>query len=207
MDSNTQPNQPIQPPVVNNLQQGSKSSIVFIIAIIFGILILLLVLYLLLFSKKAGTHSSNGLFSNIQKTSTAPIPNIMGYAIQVENVIPNPVYKGDPPNAGLQYLEIDLAINYTGNKTEYIPGLFYYKSASGMIYFQANLKGLGPNTYKNVTIPGKQMLYSVSFTPGKSVNSAYLIYQIPSGDHGQLLWYNPQNPSNDQKQIYYKLFQ
>ena len=114
-----------------------------------------------------------------------------GLAIKVTQVIPNPPTTGDAPNPGTQYLEIDLSVTNTNKEATIIPGTFKYQTETGSPLNTADTlgsKASDPN--KNVQVVGKQPLLGLYLSPGQTDASGYLIYQIPVGDKGTLIWYD-----------------
>jgi hypothetical protein len=114
------------------------------------------------------------------------------FTVKVTGVTPNPQTTGDAPSAGMQYLEVDLSItNSTKLQGVIGSGSFYYQTSSGKILLTADTMGTqagAPN--KNVLIVGKQSLSSAAIDPGQTDSSHYLIYQIPKGDKGKVIWYS-----------------
>ena len=111
-----------------------------------------------------------------------------GFTLWIKNVIRNPVTVGDKPDAGKQYLEIDVATAYSGSSPARMQGIFYYQDAAGYPLKPADAQGVVTYNDKKIAIPGKKPLYSITFTKGSIMKNLYLIYQIPNGDQGKLVW-------------------
>jgi|ERR1700722_1874413 len=204
-------------------QQEKNNKILRIVVVFFFILILGELGFVFLYHKSAFKQLFPSIPSLLQtqiphSVSATSIPNgttalpttttkfgAAGTAcckITIDNVILNPSVNGDPPNNGLQYLEIDLSVTNTGNTAGAIPGSFYYQNAAGKVFSSADVKGPGQYSNKNVTIPNKKSIYAVELIPGQIVKDVYLLYQITPGDKGKLDWYR--SVSN---QKLYPLFQ
>jgi len=205
-----------------NQPTGYKENrtIAIIIFIIFWIIIEGVVYYrLVLTSKKPSlsitrsvTSSSGNTLQQIAPTDNipfvTPMPTVTGlplgtaingigeangYTVKVTNVILNPPITGDPPDNGMQYLEIDLSVTNTKGQPGTIPGVFYYQNGAGRFFSAADIKGnlpwkMADFSNKNIVISGKESVYSTTFNPGLTINNVYLIYQINPGDQGHLFW-------------------
>lgn len=115
-----------------------------------------------------------------------------GLAISIARVLPNPPVTGDPPDAGTQYVEIDLAVANNAKHTTIVPGTFYYQTAGGSLLNTADTIGNKPGyPNKNVQIPDEEPLARLSLKAGQSNTDTldYLIYQVPPTDKGKLVWF------------------
>jgi len=112
-----------------------------------------------------------------------------GLAVKVVRTITNPPTTGDVPNAGMQYLEIDLSVSNHTSLGTIVLGTFYYQTATGNLLNTADTVG-NPAVYpnKNVQVVGKSPLLDLYLSPGQTDSSHYLIYQIPIADKGKLIW-------------------
>jgi hypothetical protein len=113
-----------------------------------------------------------------------------GLTVKITQVTLNPPTIGDLPNAGTQYVEVDLLVSNHNKYSTIVPGTFVYQTATGALLNTADSVGtppLYPN--KNVQVFEKQPLSSLSLGPGKSDGTHYLIYQVPPGGTGTLIWY------------------
>ena len=134
-----------------------------------------------------------------------------GFGVKVTKVVLDPKVSGDPPNSEMHYLEVDLTVSNSSKQTEKIPGTFLYKAASGMIYATADTKGSLPDNtgfyaQKNVTIPDKTPLSSITLQKSQQITNVYLIYQILPGDKGQLVWLDGTDPNFSQPLTVFTLF-
>jgi len=116
--------------------------------------------------------------------------------VQVEKVTENPTgTSGDKPTKGLQYIEFDVSVTNNTNKATLVPGMFYFQDATirklfmpaDMFGYLQDSKIIFSFSQKNITVLGKQSLYTTIINPGQTA-SRYLIYQIPPGEKGQLVW-------------------
>ncbi|HWY79752.1 MAG TPA: TM2 domain-containing protein [Candidatus Sulfotelmatobacter sp.] len=201
-----------------NQPTGYKENrtIAIIIFIIFWIIIEGVVYYrLVLTSKKPSlsitrsvTSSSGNTLQQIAPTDNipfvTPMPTVTGlplgtaingigeangYTVKVTNVILNPPITGDPPDNGMQYLEIDLSITNTKRQAGPLPGVFYYQNGDGR-HMAVNKELQGKFSNKSVVRFGKESLYANTYRTTLPQQYVYLIYQIKPGDHGQLFWEN-----------------
>lgn len=110
------------------------------------------------------------------------------FSVKVTKVVPNPQTRGDKPDAGTQYLQVDLSITNAPNGDDgFIPGSFFYQTSSGQQYNEARVFGANsPN--KDVEVIGRQSITAVTVEPGKTDDTRSLIFQIPQGDKGQVVW-------------------
>lgn len=109
------------------------------------------------------------------------------------SVIDNPQISGDAPNAGMQYVEVDFTITNTGTQANLVPGTFYYQTAAGKLFNDTNTVGNGPNIdSKTVQLADntKQDLVADSVNAGETDTTHYLLYQVPTGDKGKLIWFD-----------------
>jgi len=113
-----------------------------------------------------------------------------GFSVKVTKVVPNPQTTGDQPNAGTQYLEVDLSITNAGSQEELVPGSFYYQTAAGKELTTANTFGNQGSPNKNVQIVGREAFIAVSLKPQQTDETHSVIFQIPQGDKGKLIWHD-----------------
>jgi hypothetical protein len=114
-----------------------------------------------------------------------------GLAVAVVRTITNPPTTGNAPNAGMQYLEIDLSVSNHTSRGTIVLGTFYYQTAAGNLLNTADTVG-NPAVYpnKNVQVVGKSPLIDLYLSPEQTDSSHYLIYQVPIADHGKLIWFD-----------------
>jgi hypothetical protein len=115
-----------------------------------------------------------------------------GWSVKI-NDNQNPQTTGDAPNAGMHYVEVDFTISNNSGQSDFTPGTFYYQTASGKLYNDTNTNGTGPNIdTKNVQLANTnlQALVADSVNNGQTDTSHYLLYQVPNGDNGKLIWYD-----------------
>jgi hypothetical protein len=97
----------------------------------------------------------------------------------------------------MQYLEIDLSLTNTSNKQDPVTcGDFFYQTMAGKELVTATTIGTD-SPGKNVEVVGKEALVAEFLKAGQTVDTKYVIYQIPKGDKGKLVWKeNPDSSSN-----------
>jgi len=115
-----------------------------------------------------------------------------GWSVKIS---PNqsPQTTGDSPNAGMHYLEVDFTITNNSSQSGIMPGTFYYQTSSGKLYNDTGTQGTGSNIdAKNVQLANSnlQALVADSVNTGQTDTSHYLIYQVPNGDNGKLVWFD-----------------
>lgn len=115
---------------------------------------------------------------------------VKDFSLKISSVITNPQTTGDAPDAGMQYIEVDIAQANNGAYKDAISGWLTYLSAGNKEYIGANTFGTPPNPNKDVKIVGKDLLISDFLDPKKSDSKA-LIFQVPKGDKGdgKLIWH------------------
>lgn len=115
-----------------------------------------------------------------------------GWSVSIA-VNQNPQTTGDAPNAGWHYIEVDFTIANNSGQSGILPGTFYYQTANGKLYNDTGTQGTGANIdSKNVQLANSnlQALVADSVNNGQTDTSQYLIYQVPNGDNGKLIWYD-----------------
>lgn len=115
-----------------------------------------------------------------------------GWSVKL-NVNQNPQTTVDAPNAGMHYVEVDFTITNNSSQSGLLPGSFYYQTASGRLYNDTGTQGTGSNIdSKNVQLAdtNKQALVAVSVNTGQTDTVHYLLYQVPKGDNGKLIWFD-----------------
>ncbi|HEY1645365.1 MAG TPA: hypothetical protein VGF75_03180, partial [Candidatus Saccharimonadales bacterium] len=115
-----------------------------------------------------------------------------GWSVSI-GVNQDPQTTGDAANAGWHYIEVDFTITNKSGQSGISPGTFYYQTASGKLYNDTGTQGTGSNIdAKNVQLTNTniQSLVADSVNNGQTDNSHYLLYQVPNGDIGKLIWYD-----------------
>jgi hypothetical protein len=115
-----------------------------------------------------------------------------GWSVTI-NANQSPQTTGDAPNAGMHYLEVDFTITNNSGQSGISPGSFYYQTAGGKLYNDTGTQGTGSNIdAKNVQLTNTnlQALVADSVNNGQTDTSHYLLYQVPNGDNGKLIWFD-----------------
>jgi hypothetical protein len=115
-----------------------------------------------------------------------------GWSVKIA-VNQSPQTTGDTPNTGMHYVEVDFTIANNSGQSGIVPGTFYYKTSSGKLDNDTGTDGNGPNIdAKNVQLTNTnlQALVADSVNNGQTDNTHYLLYQVPDGDNGKLIWYD-----------------
>jgi hypothetical protein len=115
-----------------------------------------------------------------------------GISVHVDGVISEPQTSGDAPNAGMQYLEIDIGAHNSNKYQLIIPGTFMYRTAAGQLLNTADSIGKG-NAFpgKNIQLDGKQAAADLLLNPGQTAGPAYVVYQVPANETGgKLIWFD-----------------
>lgn len=105
----------------------------------------------------------------------------------------NPKTAGSPPNSGMHYLEIDFTVTNNNTRSNILPGTFYYQTAKGKLYNDTATTGTGPDiNSKNVQLIDTNLLPLSAdlVNAGQTDTSHYLLYQVPNGDNGKLIWFD-----------------
>lgn len=120
-------------------------------------------------------------------TPLGAIATAEDFSIKVTKVVPNPQTTGDQPDAGSQYLQVDISITNNSATDDFVPGSFFYRTPSGQESNEARVFGTD-SPGKNVEVVGRQSMTAVTVEPGKTDDTRSLIFQIPIGDKGELVW-------------------
>ncbi len=161
------------------------------------------------------TISCNGEVCTTTKKQTTPsvttstplgsAATAQSFVVKVTKVVPNPQTTGDKPDAGMQYIEIDFSVTNAGSQEGFVPGGFYYQTAAGKELITANTFGdRSPN--KNVSITGRELLIAVSLKPQQTDDTHSLIFQIPQGDKGKLIWHDSTYDTTSPKLAIFELY-
>ncbi len=129
------------------------------------------------------------------RTMTGAITS-QGFSIKVNKIRSNSQVIGDKSLNGFTYLVFDVSVRNNTNKADTIPGMFYFDDAkTGKLFMPADVIGYVEYTWiltafsqKNVTVPGENPLLTTKIPSGQIIDGLYLIYQIPTGDKGNLVW-------------------
>lgn len=130
-----------------------------------------------------------------------------GFAVSIA-VNPTPPTSGTTPSAGMQFFEVDFTIKNSSSKSSILPGSFYYQSSSGSFYASIGTSGNISNVqYDNNTPPqlatSKTELVASDVAEGQTNTSYYLLYQVPQGANGKLVWAdNSLTPSTTELAIF-----
>lgn len=185
---------------LHGYQQNRK--IAFVIFIIMLILPLFFIVYdIVVLGKAAHTlskgvtisyNSNNNSPTSAPATTETPLGSVGqadNFSVKVTNVFLNPSTTGDRPDTGTQYLEVDLSITNNGTQENAVPGSFYYQTTAGKELATANTFGNQGTPNKQVQIVGKKLLVADFLKPGVTDTSQSVIFQIPQGDKGKMVWH------------------
>jgi hypothetical protein len=115
-----------------------------------------------------------------------------GWSVKIA-VNQNPQTTGAAANVGWHYIEVDFTITNNSGKADLLPGTFYYQTAAGKLYNDTGTQGSSPNIdAKNVQLANTnlQPLVADEVNNGQTDTSHYLLYQVPNGDNGKLIWFD-----------------
>jgi hypothetical protein len=129
------------------------------------------------------------VMSNLQTVSYGHSYTYTGnasYTLKLSSVIPNPQVSGSAPSAGMEYLEVDVAVTNNGTVWTYPPrDTMYYLLSTGKEI--DTLDDAGSNS--NVSIPGKQSMTDLNYVainPNQTL-VFYLLYEIPKASNGKVV--------------------
>lgn len=166
-----------------------------------------------IYDHNKGVPTTFGYNSPIKKTSSATASTTLGNAVTADNfsvkvtkVVPNPQTTGDKPDTGTRYLEIDLSITNVGTQKDFVPGSFYYQTSAGKELATANTFGNQGSPNKNVQIVGRQTLNAVTLEPKQIDDTRSVIFQIPQGDKGKLIWHETIFDTSSPKLAIFELY-
>lgn len=123
-------------------------------------------------------------------TPLGSVVHAEGFSLAVTKVVLNPSTTGDRPDAGKQYLRVDLSITNNSSVRRPVIGGFSYLTSSGQVIYEAAtmIDGRAPN--KRVRMVGREPLIALTLA-GEAVDDAHsLLFQVPMGDKGRLVWRN-----------------
>ncbi len=202
------PTQPSYPPPAqsSNVTKGLKKlgKLVLIIIVIIVLVAIGSIAYYFHSQNKNNNQYNTGTTTSktptinetpLGSSATAKTTTVLNdLSISVTGVKHNPATTGDKPDAGKEYLEIDLSIKNTGPKKGQVDGTeFSYLTGSGTELPTANTAGNGtPDSNapgKNVEVSAKQRLVFEDLDSQATINRI-LIFQVQAGDSGKLVWYD-----------------
>ncbi len=128
------------------------------------------------------------------------------FAVKVTKVVADPRTSGDAPDAGMQYLEVDLSVTNVGSQKNIVPGSFFYQTSAGTELMTANTFGNEGTANKNVHIQGRDLFIAVALEPQQTDATKSVIFQIPQGDKGKLIWHESAFDTNSSKLGIFKLY-
>ena len=128
------------------------------------------------------------------------------FSVKATKGVPNPQTTGDKPDAGTQYIEVDLSITNNGSQEDLVPGTFYYQTTAGKEITTADTFGNQGSPNKNVQIVGREAMVAVSLKPGQTDETHSVIFQIPQGDKGKMIWHDGIYQTDSAKLGIFQLF-
>jgi len=152
------------------------------------------------------TFSFNGNYSGSANTPQATNATVVtplgqtavgtgdakGWSVSIA-VNQNPQTTGAAPNVGWHYIEVIFRITNNSGQPGISPGTFYYQTASGKLYNNTATEGSGSTIdAKNVLLANSNLqdLNADYINNGQTDSSHYLLFQVPNGDNGKLIWYD-----------------
>jgi hypothetical protein len=148
---------------------------------------------------------SSNLTHNAPTTTTVTAlgkaVNANDCSVKVLKSVTNPQTTGDAPDKGMQYIEVDVSITNISNKQDPVTcNDFTYQTESGKELSTANTFGTDSSGAsmpgKNVEVLGKERLVAEFLKAGESVDSKYVVFQVPQGDKGKLIWHESPDPTS-----------
>jgi TM2 domain-containing membrane protein YozV len=132
-----------------------------------------------------------------------------GFSVEITKVNTSPAVTGDSPDSGKQYTEVDFSITNNSNSSGMLPGTFYYQTSDGKILSDTSTGGTGSTIdSKNVQLSNtsEQPLIAPVINEGQTNTTYYLLFQVPTGDKGTLVWYDGTVDTTSAKLAIFKLF-
>lgn len=114
----------------------------------------------------------------------------------------SPKTTGEPVDDGKQYVAVNFVVANSGSSDAYLPGMFYYKTPDGKLYNDTSTVSSEPTaSVKNVklTEPYKIMLTAGLMKKGEINANYYLLFQVPKGELGQVVWFSKAFDTNGTK--------
>lgn len=169
--------------------------------------------YFSVMNKKTNTYNPNSTTPNNQAISETPVGTTAtanNLAVTVLETNRAPAVTGDAPDAGMEYLAVDIRIKNTGSGISQITSgnFLYLLSAGDEIPTASTATNLsepnGPQP-KNVEIQGKTLFRGLEEINSEAEITRTLVYQIPIGDIGKLIWYSNAGPYKENRLAIFRL--
>lgn len=110
------------------------------------------------------------------------------FSITITKIVLDPETTGDEPDDGMQYLRADLVVTNNGDTKDSMPSNFTYKTGEGdQVFLAANVFGDNAPS-KNVQLVGRDTFAVTFMEAGQTLDTLSLIFQIPEGDQGTIVW-------------------
>lgn len=130
-------------------------------------------------------------------------------SVSIPSVDVSPKTTGDAADTGKKYVEVNFVIANSGSSDKPLPGMFYYRTPDGKLFNDTSTLSNEPtNSAKNVKLADPYMinLSGVSSMKKGEVNANYyLIFQVPKGDLGQVVWFSKAFDTNGAKLAIFNL--
>jgi len=127
------------------------------------------------------------------------------FSVSILRPDPPPQTTGDAADEGMQYVVVNFLIeypSYPGASNTSLPGMFYYKTPDGKFFNDVSVIDEGPTiSAKDVRLTESYMamLGSQPIKPGEINPNNYLIFHVPKGDLGQVVWFENRFDTNSPK--------
>lgn len=190
--------------------------IIFVIMLVFSLITPIILNVTSLFRAKKSLENSGITITKVDEnkpptpsaTSETPLGTEVkatDFSVKVLKVVRNPQVTGELPDTGMEYIEVDIWAQNLGTTKTSIPGKFYYQTEKGEELVTANTFGTD-SPGKQVEVAGKERLVAVFLAPGEVSSDKILIYQVPKGDKGKLIWHEDSFGTDSPKVGIFTLF-
>ena len=110
------------------------------------------------------------------------------FSVKVIGSFLNPKVMGDQPDPGTEYLQVNFSVTNNTTSKEPVPGTFFYRTQNGKELFTADTHSSQGSASKSVWISNSSSFGFKWLSAGQNDASSSLIFQIPKGDSGKIIW-------------------
>jgi TM2 domain-containing membrane protein YozV len=123
----------------------------------------------------------------------------------------DPAITGEAAEDGKQYVVVNILVSNKQSSSMAMPGMFYYKTSDGtLVADTSTVSGSSADSPKNVRladdVTGSGNLSGIStLKPNTAYAGQYLIFHVPKGELGQVVWFQNALDTNSRKLAIFEL--